>query len=113
MSTHDPSRRQFIKAASVGAAGLTLAPASSYARILGANDRVRVGVVGFSDRLRGALIPAFQKHAQELNFELVAVSDIWSKRRDDAAAISRRTTSPSRSSAATTTSCTIARTSTR
>ena len=86
MSTHDPSRRQFIKAASVGAAGLTLAPASSYARILGANDRVRVGVVGFSDRLRGALIPAFQKHAQELNFELVAVSDIWSKRREAAEA---------------------------
>jgi predicted dehydrogenase len=87
MSTNDPTRRQFIKAASVGAAGLTLAtPAASYARILGANDRVRVGVVGFSDRLRGALIPSFQKHAQELNFELVAVSDIWSKRRENAEA---------------------------
>jgi predicted dehydrogenase len=86
MSAHDPTRRQFIKAASAGAAGLTLAPASSYARILGANDRVRVGVVGFSDRLRGSLIPAFQKHAQELNFELVAVSDIWSKRREAAEA---------------------------
>jgi predicted dehydrogenase len=90
MSTHDPTRRQFIKAASAAAsaaaAGLTLAPASSYARILGANDRVRVGVVGFSDRLRSALIPAFQKHAPELNFELVAVSDIWSKRREAAEA---------------------------
>ena len=41
---------------SAGAAGLTLAPAS-YARILGANDRVRVGVVGFSDRCRGSADP--------------------------------------------------------
>ena len=28
------------------------------------------------------MIPSFQKHAAELNFELVAVSDIWSVRRE-------------------------------
>ena len=77
-----PTRRTFIKTASAGAAGLTLAPASSYARILGANDRVRVGIVGFSDRCRGSLIPAFQKSAKALNFEIVALSDIWSLRRE-------------------------------
>src|SRR6266511_1092227 len=86
MSTHDPSRRQFIHAASVGAASLALAPAASYARILGANDRVRVGVVGYSDRFRQALLPAFLKHAPEMNFEFVAVSDIWNKRREDGSA---------------------------
>src|SRR5262249_16109013 len=58
---------------------------SSYARILGANDRVRVGLVGSSDRARSALIPSFYKHAAELNFEMVAVSDIWSIRRAEAA----------------------------
>ncbi len=80
------NRRAFLRTAGAGAAGLALTPAASYARILGANDRVRVGLVGFSDRTRGSLIPAFQQFAKELNFELVAVSDIWSKRRDAAAA---------------------------
>jgi predicted dehydrogenase len=54
--------------------------------VRGANDRVRVGIVGFSDRSKDALIPAFMKHAAELNFELVAVSDIWSRRREEGAA---------------------------
>ncbi|WP_396627310.1 twin-arginine translocation signal domain-containing protein, partial [Luteitalea sp.] len=76
-----PDRRQFLHAAGASAVAATL-PARSYARILGANDRVRVGIVGFSDRCRGSLIPAFQQHAAGMNFELVAVSDIWSLRRE-------------------------------
>jgi predicted dehydrogenase len=72
-----------LKAAGAGAAGLALARP---ARVLGANDRVRVGIVGFSDRTRGALIPAFLKHAGELGFEIAAVSDIWSLRREEAVA---------------------------
>lgn len=76
-------RRGFLKAAGAGAASLALARP---ARVLGANDRVRVGIVGFSDRTRGALIPAFQKHAGELGFEIAAVSDIWSLRREEAVA---------------------------
>jgi hypothetical protein len=46
---------------------------------VGANDRVRVGAVGFSDRFRSALVPAFMEHAAKLNFEIVAVSDIWNR----------------------------------
>lgn len=81
------SRRDFIKSAALGAAGLALtSSAASYARILGANDRVRVGIVGFSDRAKDALIPAFLQHAKELNFDLVAVSDIWNRRREEGAA---------------------------
>src|SRR5262245_8314594 len=85
------SRRDFMKSATLSAAGVVIASrASSYANILGANDRVRVGIVGYSDRCRQALIPSFMMHARELNFDLVAVSDIWSRRRDDgAAAISK------------------------
>lgn len=80
------SRREFIKTAALGAAGIALTShASSYARIQGANDRVRVGIVGFSDRARQALIPSFMVHARELNFDFVAVSDIWSRRRDEGA----------------------------
>ena len=61
---------------------LPIARASSFARIAGANDRVRVGVAGFSDRFRSSLLPAFQQHSKDLNFEIVAVSDIWDMRRE-------------------------------
>jgi predicted dehydrogenase len=70
-----------------GIAGTALASSAlSYAGIVGANDRIRVGIVGFSDRCRDALIPAFLQHAGELNFEFVALSDIWSRRREEGAA---------------------------
>jgi predicted dehydrogenase len=81
------SRRKFIgqsvKAAAatyIGAMGMS---AKSYGRIMGANDRVGVGVVGFSDRFRSSLLPSFSNHHKELNFDIVAVSDIWSVRRDE------------------------------
>jgi predicted dehydrogenase len=81
------SRRDFIKKSSLtgaavcaGALGFS---ARSYANIMGANDRVRVGVVGFSDRHKDAHIPAFLKLYQELNFDIIAVSDIWKKRREE------------------------------
>lgn len=79
------SRRSFLKTTGLAAAcvGTIGFPASSYARVPGANDRVRVGVVGFSDRFRSALLPSFQAHAKELNFDLVALSDLWSLRRDE------------------------------
>ncbi len=84
MTTAKNSRRTFLKAAGAGLAGAALGSrASSYASIIGANDRVRVGVVGFSDRLRYALVPAFQLQAKELNFELAALSDIWRQRREE------------------------------
>jgi predicted dehydrogenase len=81
------SRRDFLKVAGAGAAGMAISPsAASAAAVQGANDRVRVGIVGFSDRFRGALLPAFLKNSTETNFEIVALSDIWSRRRDEGAA---------------------------
>jgi len=86
--TNNNSRRNFIKTAALGAAGLAISSrASSYAQIPGANDRVRVGIVGFSDRCRQALIPAFMTNARELNFDFVAVSDVWSRRREEGAEV--------------------------
>jgi predicted dehydrogenase len=80
-------RRDFLKKALISTAGITVGfSAKSYARILGANDRVRVGIVGFSDRFRDSLLPGFQDHAKALNFELVAVSDLWNRRREEAQA---------------------------
>ena len=81
------SRRSFIKKTALGTAGLTVGfSAKSYARIIGANDRINVGIVGFSNRCRGSLIPAFLKHSDKLNFKLQGVSDIWNRRRDEGAA---------------------------
>ncbi len=82
------TRREFLKTGMLGTAGLALGglslPTGSYARVLGANDKVRVGVIGFSDRFRSSLLPTFMASAEELNFEIVAVSDIWKLRREEA-----------------------------
>ncbi|MFT2008235.1 Gfo/Idh/MocA family protein [Pontibacter sp. 13R65] len=89
MNTKDNnSRREFLKKAAIGTAGFSLMgfSASSYSRILGANDRVQVGIVGFSNRFKDSLFPAFMNYAKELNFEFVGVSDIWNRRRDEAEA---------------------------
>ena len=81
------NRREFLKTGCATLAATTVAwNASSYASILGANDRVKVGVIGCGDRMKSSLIPAFQEHAKELNFEFVAVSDIWNRRREEGAA---------------------------
>lgn len=81
------NRRSFIKKSAKVTAGAYLGSmafsAKSYGNILGANDRVRVGVVGFSDRFRGSLHPSFDNHYKELNFDMVAVSDLWTKRRNE------------------------------
>ena len=83
------TRRKFIQTTASGIAGLGLSSqmtAASYGRILGANDRIRVGVVGYSSRARGSLIPSFLKHTEAKNFELVGVSDIWNQRRQEGVA---------------------------
>lgn len=86
MKKTNTSRREFIKNAALSSAGVTFATAfsaKSYANILGANDRVNVGIVGFSNRAKSSLLPAFMNHADALNFKFVAVSDIWNRRRDE------------------------------
>jgi predicted dehydrogenase len=85
------SRRDFIKQTAITSAGVYMGAlsfsAKSYRNIPGANDRVRVGVIGFSDRHKGSHIPCFMDHYKELNFDVVAVSDIWNKRREEGAAV--------------------------
>ncbi len=84
------TRRNFIKNTALASGGIVLGAnamsASSYRKILGSNDRVRVGISGFSNRAKGALIPAFKGHSKTQNFEIVGVSDIWNRRRDEGAA---------------------------
>mgnify|MGYP001161470734 FL=1 len=88
------NRRKFIKDASLLSAGVisgisgvsassSSMSAESYRRIIGSNDRINVGIVGFSSRAKGSLIPAFQNHAKNQNCQIVGVSDIWNRRRED------------------------------
>lgn len=77
------SRRSFIKKTALITLGASAFSAKSYSNIIGANDRVRVGVIGFSDRFRGSLLPCFINHNKELNFDIVGVSDIWKIRREE------------------------------
>ena len=75
-------RREFIQK-SILASAATAMSASSYAKIIGANDRVRVGVVGFSDRHRSSHVGPFKELSKQMNFEMTAISDIWNRRRDE------------------------------
>lgn len=67
------SRRDFVKQTLATAAGLTAAgmTASSYAKIVGANDRIRLGGIGPGDRGAGRLTAA-----QKLGAEIVALADV-------------------------------------
>jgi len=74
MSNH--TRRDFIKTTAAGAAFL----ASASARVLGANDRVRVGMIGVGARGQDLL----KQLLAVKSAELVAVADIYSRRLDEA-----------------------------
>jgi predicted dehydrogenase len=72
----DQTRRNFLKQAAMGTAALTLAPS----KVLGANDRVRVGMIGVGDRGNDLLDEVVKVHG----VELVAMADVYSRRRDQA-----------------------------
>src|SRR5580704_18358196 len=82
--TGGTDRRTFLK----GAAGLVIATsmdARSYARILGSNDRIRLGQLGCGDRSEGHVHMA-QLASKEISVETVAVCDLWSLARQRRAA---------------------------
>jgi predicted dehydrogenase len=69
-------RRTFLK----GAGGVLMAAsmeARSYARILGANDRIRLGQLGCGDRSEGH-VHMVQLASKRIPVETVAVCDLWS-----------------------------------
>jgi hypothetical protein len=82
MIKKDRTRRDFVKMAAIGAGGALTWDAASYTRILGANERISIGLVGYSERAMEALIPALQAISTSHNCEFVAVSDIWSRNRE-------------------------------
>jgi predicted dehydrogenase len=87
MILKENSRRNFLKTGSAALAATAIASsARSYAAIVGANDRVNVGIVGCGDRMKGGNLPAFHQSAKDLNFQITAISDIWSRRREEGVA---------------------------
>jgi len=89
-SESSASRREFLKSASsvgaaIGLAGNAFAarPAKA-ARVLGANDRINVGVIGVGGR--GSYVAReFAKAGQERNAQILAVCDVYEKRKAKAA----------------------------
>ena len=74
------NRRDFVGGMAMGAAAVAV---SSPARVLGANNRVRFGIIGVGDRGQQDLKDAIALP----DVECVAVADIYSRRRDQAKAI--------------------------
>lgn len=77
------SRRQFLRTASAGAAALA---ASSYRRVLGANERIAIGLIGCGGRGIGAHMRGVHKHAKTHNVDVIAVCDPWRVARERGAA---------------------------
>ncbi len=77
------NRRDFAKNTALAGLGSLAFSPKSYARIIGSNDRVRVAVVGFSDRHKASHVPPFKALMKEMNFEMVGLSDIWNRRREE------------------------------
>jgi predicted dehydrogenase len=77
-------RRTFVKQSGVAmvAAGMS---ARSYARIAGANDRVRLGIVGCGSRSED-LVSMAGIASQKTPLDIVAVCDLWNAARDRRAA---------------------------
>ncbi len=67
----------FLKQAAMGTAAVLAYPTS---KVLGANDRVRVGMIGVGDRGNDLLGQIRKVHSAEL----VAMADVYSRRRDQA-----------------------------
>ena len=79
-------RRDFVKTAAIGVTALAF-PAHGYARIVGANDRIRIGQIGCGGRGRMAHMQSVHKHDKAQNVEFVAVSDPWLIARQAAASM--------------------------
>jgi predicted dehydrogenase len=85
------TRRDFLKtSAGVAAAaylGPTLLTAAERKRSIGANDRLRIGIIGCGSRGRDAHMKGIRAHLAATNFEIVALADPWRVAREQANAL--------------------------
>lgn len=92
MASKLQTRRDFLRNTAVGAAGLMIGTmtVNGYGRVLGANERIRIGVLGCGSRARGALIREALQFAEKCNVELAVVCDLWKQSREQAAAMIKK-----------------------
>ncbi len=83
------SRRDFLKAASFAAAAASMS-AASYARVVGANDRISIGVIGCGIRGCGAHMHGVHACEKTQNLEITAVCDPWRVPREKAAELANQ-----------------------
>src|SRR5258706_10566027 len=72
------SRRQFVKSSALAAGSISLAsivPAAAF----GANDRIRIGVIGCGGQGTGH-VHSLVKRSAEDNVSVVAISDVYQRR---------------------------------
>jgi len=77
--TSPVSRRSFLQTTGVAAATTVGMTAASYAKVIGANDRIRVGFIGVGGMGNGHL-SAHNTLKKKNNLEPVAVADCWKTR---------------------------------
>jgi predicted dehydrogenase len=82
-------RREFLRASAGAALGAALAgyvPASAAVqrRSVGANDRIRIGILGCGERGRNAHMEALKPHLASMNVEITALCDPWRVAREQA-----------------------------
>ena len=83
------SRRDFIKAAGATAAGVMagslLGSTQSFAapRVIGANDRINIGIIGIGG-MGGGHLNMLKNMQQDQNIQIVGVCDVWDKRLEHA-----------------------------
>jgi predicted dehydrogenase len=83
------SRRDFLRVATSAAAvasTVTLS-AKSYARVVGANDRIRIGIIGCGGRGMGSHFPGIRRYAKAQNAEVIALCDPWRPRLEEGVAM--------------------------
>lgn len=83
LSSGAVTRRRFMQSVA-GGMGATFT-AASYGRIVGANERITVGVIGVGDRGINVHMDTLRTYAQAQNVEVTAVADPWGARRREAA----------------------------
>ena len=86
MTESGSSRRLFLTKAAAGLAAVSkLRAGATPARVVGANDRIRIGMIGVGGKGRGHQRQLAARIEEKGDIEVVAVSDIYSKRLAEAA----------------------------
>ncbi|MCH2131949.1 MAG: Gfo/Idh/MocA family oxidoreductase, partial [Pirellulaceae bacterium] len=78
------SRRSFLASTSAAAAAVQWT-AKSYGKVIGANERIRIGFLG-AGGMAGNHFAAIRNLAEKNNLEPIAVADCWKTRADEGAA---------------------------